>query len=81
MKNAKFEQVDERTVRISGAVFNEAKQKTLKLEGVKKAGYRTVCIGGIYDPLTIKNFDIIIHNVVTIKLPKKLGLLHNPIAI
>ncbi|MBE6606323.1 MAG: DUF1446 domain-containing protein [Ruminococcaceae bacterium] len=59
LKNSKFEQIDERTVRISGSVFTEAKEKTLKLEGVKKVGYRTVCIGGIYDPLTIENFDFI----------------------
>ncbi len=59
IKNAKFEQKDERTVRISGAVFTEAKEKTLKLEGVKRVGYRTVCIGGIYDPMTIQNFQLI----------------------
>ncbi len=59
LKDSKFEQVDERTVRISGSVFTEAKEKTLKLEGVKRVGYRTVCIGGIYDPMTIENFDYI----------------------
>ncbi|MBQ7718883.1 MAG: acyclic terpene utilization AtuA family protein [Clostridia bacterium] len=59
LKNSKFEQIDERTVRITGAVFNEAAEKTLKLEGVKKVGYRTICIGGIYDPLTIAHFDYI----------------------
>ncbi|MBQ5746514.1 MAG: acyclic terpene utilization AtuA family protein, partial [Clostridia bacterium] len=59
IKNAKFEQKDERTVRISGAVFTPAKEKTLKLEGVMRVGYRTVCIGGIYDPLTVENFPFI----------------------
>ncbi len=59
IKNAKFEQKDERTVRISGAVFTPAKVKTLKLEGVMRVGYRTVCIGGIYDPLTVENFSFI----------------------
>ena len=59
IKDAKFEQIDERTVRISGATFTPAKEKTLKLEGVKKVGYRTICVGGIFDPLTIKNFDYI----------------------
>ena len=59
LENCKFEQVDERTVRISGAEFTEAEEKTLKLEGVKRVGYRTICIGGIFDPLTIKNFAYI----------------------
>ena len=59
LENSKFEQVDERTVRISGATFCEAEEKTLKLEGVKRVGYRTVCIGGIYDPMTIDRFDYI----------------------
>ena len=59
LKNSRFEQIDERTVRISGAAFCEAEEKTLKLEGVKKVGYRTICIGGIYDPLTVENFDYI----------------------
>lgn len=57
LRQAQFEQVDERTVRISGAIFYEAEEKSLKLEGVKKIGYRTVCIGGIYDPLTIHNIE------------------------
>ncbi len=59
LEDSKFEQIDERTVRISGAKFKEAKEKTLKLEGVKCVGYRTVCIAGIYDPLTIRNIDYI----------------------
>lgn len=59
LKDARFEQIDERTVRISGATFCEAEEKTLKLEGVKKVGYRTICIGGIYDPQTVENFDYI----------------------
>ena len=54
-----FEQKDEHTVSISGAKFVEAKQKTLKLEGVKLSGYRTIAIGGIYDPLTITKFGYI----------------------
>lgn len=59
LKDSHFEQIDERTVRISGATFCEAQEKTLKLEGVKRVGYRTVCIGGIYDPMTIERFDYI----------------------
>lgn len=59
LSDCEYVQKDERTVRISGAKFTPAKEKTLKLEGVKCTGYRTICIGGIYDPETIKRFDYI----------------------
>ena len=57
LTNSQFSQVDERTVRVSGSVFREAEVKTLKLEGVKCSGYRTICPATIYDPQTIGQFD------------------------
>lgn len=63
LTNSVFTQVDERTVRVSGSVFHHAKEKTLKLEGVKCAGYRTICPATIYDPETIRNFDTIAKTV------------------
>jgi len=63
LTNSKFEQVDARTVRVTGSVFKEAEEKTLKLEGVKCAGYRTICPATIYDPETIRNMDLIINTV------------------
>ena len=63
LTESKFEQVDERTVRVMGSVFKEAKEKTLKLEGVKCSGYRTICPATIYDPQTVKNIDFIIKTV------------------
>ena len=63
LTNSTFTQIDDRTVRVSGSVFHEAEEKTLKLEGVKCAGYRTICPATIYDPLTIKNIDNIINTV------------------
>lgn len=64
LTNSKFEQVDERTVRVSGSIFKEAKEKTLKLEGVKCSGYRTICPATIYDSKTIEHVDEII-SIVT----------------
>ena len=58
-----FDQVDERTVRVRNSVFHEAEQKTLKLEGVRLAGYRTICPATVYDRDTIKNIDGIIQTV------------------
>jgi len=59
LKNTTYEQVDERTVRVRGSKFTEAEQKTLKLEGVRCVGFRTICVGGIYDPATIDHMDFI----------------------
>ena len=56
---SKFEQVDERTVRVSGSVFREAEVKTLKLEGVSCTGYRTISPATVYDPDTIGHMDFI----------------------
>ena len=64
LTNAKFCQADERTVRVSGSVFQEAEQKTLKLEGVKCSGYRTISPATIYDPETIRQFDYITTTVM-----------------
>ena len=64
LTNSVFTQVDERTVRVSGSVFEDAKEKTLKLEGVKCSGYRTICPATIYDSETVNNIDKII-SIVT----------------
>ncbi len=64
LTNSKFEQVDERTVRVRNSVFKEAEQKTLKLEGVKCSGYRTICPATIYDSETIRQFDNIKNTVM-----------------
>ena len=58
-----FDQVDERTVRVRNSVFHEAEQKTLKLEGVRLAGYRTICPATVYDRETIRNIEGIIQTV------------------
>lgn len=63
LTNSKFEQIDERTVRVTGSVFKAAAEKTLKLEGVRCAGFRTICPATIYDTDTIKNIDLIIKTV------------------
>ena len=48
--SARYEQVTERSVRVSGARWIEADEYRVKLEGVRKAGYRSISIGGVRDP-------------------------------
>lgn len=64
LTDSEFVQVDERTVRVSKSKFKEAEEKTLKLEGVRCVGYRTICPATIYDPETIRNIDFIINTVM-----------------
>ncbi len=63
LTNSKFEQIDERTVRVSGSQFRAAEEETLKLEGVKCSGYRTICPANIYDTDTILHIEKIINTV------------------
>jgi len=57
LKNSRYEQLDERRVRVSGSVLQPAVQKTLKLEGTRLMGYRTISIAGINDHNTILHVD------------------------
>ena len=63
LTDSTFVQVDERTVRVSGSAFKETEKKTLKLEGVKLSGYRTICCATILDQTTIETIDKIIKTV------------------
>ena len=63
LNESKFEQIDPRTVRVYGSKFREAEVKTLKLEGVRLAGYRTICPATIYDPETIRRIGEITKTV------------------
>ncbi|KKY15300.1 putative caib baif family enzyme [Diplodia seriata] len=58
LDGATYEQLeDEKTVRVTGAAFVPSSIYQIKLEGVKKLGYRTIFIGGIRDPILISQID------------------------
>ena len=52
-----FEQLDERRVKVAGSKWVKADQYTVRMEGVRFAGYRTVCITGVRDPILIGCLD------------------------
>jgi hypothetical protein len=56
ISNAKYEQYDEHTVKVSGSRWIPAPY-TLKVEGVRLAGYRTISICGIRDERMISCID------------------------
>ena len=57
LDGASYQQVTEKTVRVTGAVFEPSRVYQIKLEGVEKLGYRTIFIGGIRDPILISQID------------------------
>jgi len=52
-----YEQYDNRTVKVSGSRFERSNRYTVKLEGVREAGFRTVFIAGARDPGLIAIID------------------------
>ena len=57
ISQAIYKQLDERTVRVSGSRWVPAEDYRVKLEGVAKIGYRSICIAGIRDPQFIKRTE------------------------
>lgn len=60
MTHCHYEQLDERTTRITGSRFLPAEKVRVKLEGAGKMGERYVGICGIRDPYTVANVDRVI---------------------
>jgi len=63
LTETKFEQETENTVRVSGSKFIPSETYSLKLEGARKIGYRTVSIAGTRDPIMMQKIDDIITGV------------------
>jgi hypothetical protein len=64
LSNCKYEQVSERRVRVSGSRFEPSKHYTIKLEGAKTAGWRSIFIAGARDPVFISQIDTILERVI-----------------
>lgn len=61
--DARYEAVDERRTRVSGATWTSARQKTIKVEGAEWCGERAVLCAGSCDPGVIMNAGLIIEGV------------------
>ena len=64
LSQCKYEQVTERRVRVSGSRFEPSKHYTVKLEGAKTSGYRSIFIAGARDPIFIGQSDEILAKVI-----------------
>lgn len=57
LDGVKYEALSERTVKVSGSRFEKADVYTVKLEGAGLQGYRCAVLGGVTDPVILRNFD------------------------
>jgi hypothetical protein len=57
LTETRFEQHDERAVRISGSRYESSPDYLVKIEGAARSGYRTIAIAGIRDPILQRYFD------------------------
>ena len=63
LKDSEFEQISERRVRVSGSRFVPAETPTIKIEGVRLRGYRTIAVAGMTDPRLLASLDEVEANV------------------
>jgi hypothetical protein len=54
---AQYEALGDRAVRVTGARFLPAAKYTVKIEGAALAGYRSIVVAGIRDPLILRQLD------------------------
>jgi hypothetical protein len=54
---AKYEALSDRAVRVSGSTFRHAERYTIKLEGAELAGYQSIILGSVRDPVILRQFD------------------------
>ncbi|MGC2939880.1 acyclic terpene utilization AtuA family protein [Brevibacterium sp. FAM 24638] len=62
LHSVRITQESPRSVRVEGVRFTP-KPYTLKLEGVREAGYRSACIAGITDPILINQLPQVLETV------------------
>lgn len=55
--SAKYEAISDRAVKVSGSTFKPAERYTIKLEGAELAGYQSIIIGSVRDPIILRQLD------------------------
>jgi hypothetical protein len=65
LRETRFEALEGGRARVTGTKFVPAKPYTVKLEGVKHAGFRTISIAGIRDPILIGTIDSVLDTIRT----------------
>jgi Acyclic terpene utilisation family protein AtuA len=61
---AKYEAVSDRAVKVSGSTFRHAERYTIKLEGAELAGYQSLILGSVRDPIILRQLDTWLEGLV-----------------
>lgn len=61
--NTSFEQISDNEVFVAGTKFEPTEIYTVKLEGVRSMGFRTISCAATKDPIMIENIDSIVESV------------------
>ena len=62
--SAKYEAISGRAVKVSGSTFRRAGRYTVKLEGAELAGYQSLIVGSVRDPIILRQFDSWIEGLI-----------------
>lgn len=57
IRNAQYQAISDRAVKVSGSKFISRKPLTVKLEGAEFVGYQSIVLGSIRDPVMIRQID------------------------
>lgn len=74
---SKYESSGERSVKVSNSKYVHSDRYTIKVEGVEQVGYRRISIGGIRDPIILKQLPHYIESAsasVKRKVKESLGI-------
>jgi len=63
LSHCEFIQETDRRVKVKGSLYHKADKNTVKLEGAKQVGYRTICVCGNRDPIFISQVDTILSDL------------------
>jgi hypothetical protein len=63
--SAKYEALSDRAVKVSGSTFKPSERYTIKLEGAELAGYQSIIIGSVRDPVILKQLDSWLEGLIT----------------
>jgi hypothetical protein len=78
LSGTRFEQYDDRAVKISGSQYFDSDDYLVKIEGAARCGYRTITIAGTRDPLLQAEFEAYEQNfrqrVATVVAPLQAGI-------
>ncbi len=55
--NARYEAISDRAVKVSGSTFKKSDRYTIKLEGAELAGYQSIIVGSVRDPIILRQLD------------------------